>query len=1190
MVRLSSLVFCLLALTTSSFVAQSVSAPDPALAFLLQVKHQWNLTDADLADMVVSDRYTSSHNGTEHIYLQQRVAGIPVFNAITGVHLNSKGQVVHIENRCWPQVSQRIRTSQESLDAGTALKKTAEMLGLPMTRIPVFPRNRNGQPLSYSDEQLSRTPIPIEMVYLPMPDSSLRLAWQTGIYDPRNPDYWITFVDAESGQILDRINRTIYCHFGNADHPQTDGCNDPTHWDMEHGRPFSSASSFSALSTDQAAYQVFPLPVESPIHGNQEILINPADPLASPFGWHDTNGISGPEFSITRGNNVYAYLDRDDDDASDGSEPDGGPELIFDFAYADTIEPLDLPKTSITQLFYTNNVMHDLAYHYGFTEKAGNFQANNYLKGGKEQDAVLAQAQDGGGVNNANFLTLPDGDPGVMQMYFWTPSNAAYLQILSPSSVAGSRLTGTASFGPLISSKPTAGKIVPVIDSASTNLACSFILNASEIRGNIALITRGSCTFKNKVLEAEKAGAIGVIIANNEDQLLTMGGNTTAPNPAIPAVLIRSSDAALILQEIGRGSSVIGSIAYQGQGPALRDGSFDNGVVAHEYAHGISNRLTGGPSKADCLFNDEAMGEGWSDFFTLVTTALPGQTGKEARGVGNYSVRQSVQGPGIRRKPYSTDFSINNQVYNDIIGTRPATATTRIPHPVGEIWAATLWDLYWALSDQYGWDPDILRGKGGNNMAIQLVMDGLKLQACNPGFIDGRNAILSADLINYQGANQCLIWEVFARRGLGWSADQGSVNDRNDGIQAFDMPPACKEDLALEKKSTPLILPGEVIDVELTLVNYKKTKAVNTVLEDPIPANAAFVPGSVQGALQAEEKNGVLFFDLGELGPGESKSVRYQLRSDGVLASTQRFKEDFETENSLWRAVALKGEDSWTKSNISAGGGARSWNIPGSIKENHHVLELTQPLQISGNKPVLRFFHQYNTETTYDGGMVEISLNGGITWGPLPDSLLFRMPYARPLYNNTFGVARLNGFSGRGPQGFQASYADMRPYAGKSIRLRFRFATNEDAGGRGNSFLPGWYIDDVELFDAFHYATPACAVTSEGDRVCAEAAGWGAIVEPGVFTSVTNHPDEAHFVQIFPNPASDWIALRVGNTSLEFIEIHTTDGRRVAQYDPKAFVDSAQITIPIQGFPAGVYFLRVQSASGSSVHKLVISR
>jgi hypothetical protein len=101
-----------------------------------------------------------------------------------------------------------------------------------------------------------------------------------------------------------------------------------------------------------------------------------------------------------------------------------------------------------------------------------------------------------------------------------------------------------------------------------------------------------------------------------------------------------------------------------------------------------------------------------------------------------------------------------------------------------------LWDLNWALIERYGFDSDLYTGTGGNNINMQLVIDGMKLQACSPGFIDGRDAILEADRLANDGANQCLIWEVFANRGLGWSADQGSSNSRSDQEEAFDLPPS----------------------------------------------------------------------------------------------------------------------------------------------------------------------------------------------------------------------------------------------------------------------------------------------------------------------------------------------------------------------------------------------------------------
>ena len=65
----------------------------------------------------------------------------------------------------------------------------------------------------------------------------------------------------------------------------------------------------------------------------------------------------------------------------------------------------------------------------------------------------------------------------------------------------------------------------------------------------------------------------------------------------------------------------------------------------------------------------------------------------------------------------------------------------------------------------------------------------MKLQPCNPGFVTGRDAILQADQINNDGVNQCRIWSAFAKRGLGYSASQGSPYNVHDGTEAFDMPP-----------------------------------------------------------------------------------------------------------------------------------------------------------------------------------------------------------------------------------------------------------------------------------------------------------------------------------------------------------------------------------------------------------------
>ncbi|CAG0909653.1 unnamed protein product, partial [Cyprideis torosa] len=223
----------------------------------------------------------------------------------------------------------------------------------------------------------------------------------------------------------------------------------------------------------------------------------------------------------------------------------------------------------------------------------------------------------------------------------------------------------------------------------------------------------------------------------------------------------------------------------------FRDSDFDNGIIAHEYGHGISTRLTGGANNSNCLSNAEQMGEGWSDWFGLMLTIEDGDQAEDSRGIGTYAGGQPTTATGIRPAPYSTDFSLNPYTYGDSNDGNNISQ----PHGVGFIYATALWDMTWALIDYYGGvpDPDIYGGNGGNNVAMNLVIESLKLQPCSPGMIDGRDAILQADQLIYGGEHQCIIWNAFANRGFGFSASQGSSNSRSDQVEAFDIPQSCQE-------------------------------------------------------------------------------------------------------------------------------------------------------------------------------------------------------------------------------------------------------------------------------------------------------------------------------------------------------------------------------------------------------------
>jgi len=430
--------------------------------------------------------------------------------------------------------------------------------------------------------------------------------------------------------------------------------------------------------------------------------------------------------------------------------------------------------------------MHDVWFEYGFDETNGNFQHTNYTDIAGSIDEVFAQAQDRGqteddGVplyNNANFYTPVDGESPRMQMFLFNYAISPICTVNSPASVAGNydALYNSFSVGNIpIPSGAGLTADVAVYDSVNTS-GCFSTLN--NVTGKIVLLSNvGSCSYVDRVLRVQQAGAVAVImISSNLESPLRMGGTGSA-FITIPAISISLSagnalKAALLTGPVNM--TLLGSdIPF-----VNADSAFDNGIVAHEYGHGISTRLTGGANTPDCLLNAEQAGEGWSDWIALMMQLKPGDLSTMPKTIGNYALNQPNDGPGIRTKPYSTDFAVNNLTFN--------SSNFAAPHQRGEFMAAVLWDLTWAYIDKYGYNSDIHNGNGGNNKAMQLVLDALKLQPCSPTFIEFREAIFLADQATTNGADFCLIAEVFRRRGMGANATSGSRNNATDQIQNFD--------------------------------------------------------------------------------------------------------------------------------------------------------------------------------------------------------------------------------------------------------------------------------------------------------------------------------------------------------------------------------------------------------------------
>ena len=230
------------------------------------------------------------------------------------------------------------------------------------------------------------------------------------------------------------------------------------------------------------------------------------------------------------------------------------------------------------------------------------------------------------------------------------------------------------------------------------------------------------------------------------------------------------------------------------RGNPLRDGDLDAAVIIHEYGHGVSTRQVGGPNKGilgTCLLGQQQAGEGWSDWLGLVYTARPTDTGPQARGTGSYLFAMNADGGTIRDLPYSTDDALNDWTYESI---KPTNVS--MPHGVGSRWAQAIWEVYWALVDQHGFEADLLDfdvndpDEAGNKRALFYINEGFKNTACRPSFINNRDGIMSVVMDNFGGEDVCTVWRTFAAFGLGTDA-RSANNMKASAINGFQVPVQC---------------------------------------------------------------------------------------------------------------------------------------------------------------------------------------------------------------------------------------------------------------------------------------------------------------------------------------------------------------------------------------------------------------
>lgn len=834
------------------------------------------------------------------------------------------------------------------------------------------------------------------------------------------------------------------------------------------------------------------------------------------------------------GNNVNAYTDDHAPDyfsANDLAATTTGPNT-FDHVYDTGLEPTasDTQRmASVTQLFYVNNWLHDYFYDSGFDEVAGNAQLDNFGRGGEEGDPLEAQAQDGVGIgnqNNANMATPADGISPRMQMFVWSAQDDL---TLSATPLNQGFATNSAQFGPT-SFDITAP--VALVDDGSGVVtdACQAIQH--DLSGTIALIDRGSCTFKTKVTAAEAAGAVGAIIVNNDPMagpMFMAGNNNNAPSIGVLSMSLEDGadmKAALLNGPVTATLQRIPGVRH--------DGTIDNMIVAHEWGHYIHHRLT------LCSTNQcGGQSEGWGDFMSLFL-AVRGDDDWAGTYADAIYAPTSSSDPGyfgLRRAAYSVDPTKNALSFTHIqdgedlpttFPLQPLGAPNSEVHRTGEIWASMLFEGYYRLLMRTaGPNPAYGFAEAQRRMADYMVA-GMKLAPPDPTFTEQRDAVLAAASASDLD-DMLALAEGFAARGAGScavspprdSTDNVGVVESDvvaptltiESVTLSDDVVSCDDDgrldagergtLVIEVENRgPIALTDGSITLETTSTGV--TLGETSLSVDALnPYEVATVTAEVRLDPDVEDPGGLELDMLVEAPeacePSYTRQQAIRINYDNL--SEAGSSTDFDSDITVMLPVGAEKDVIWGRDEYEPLDLVWRGIDIGHISDSY--IE-TPELEVSADEDlVLTMVHRHRFEfdetTLWDAGVIEIKRNTDLSWTDVVD-FDPSIPYDGPVSNLADNpLSDRDAFVAENPSWPDTDIVVVDlgdQFAGDTVKLRFRIGTDQAASDFG------WEIHRLDFAGVTNDPFPAIATDSS---VCVTSpianAGDDREVEPG--TTVT---------------------------------------------------------------------------------------
>jgi hypothetical protein len=553
------------------------------------------------------------------------------------------------------------------------------------------------------------------------------------------------------------------------------------------------------------------------------------------------------------------------------------------------------------------------------------------------------------------------------------------------------------------------------------------------------------------------------------------------------------------------------------------DGTTDADVIIHEVTHGTSNRLHGNSSGLSTNMS-RGMGEGWGDFYGHSMLSEPSDPINGIYNTGGYATYLATAGftgnyyYGIRRFPKAVmafTGGPNNRPHNpltfaDVDSTQfnisdgafargPfGSATIDQVHNLGEIWSSALWEVRAKFVTRLGWAD-------GNRKTLQFVTDGMKLAPLGPTFLQERDAIIAAaqasSVAPEAAADVADTWAGFAIRGMGFSAvvtAAGTGANNTRVTEAFDLPNLLQTPAITVSDSTGdndgFPEPGETITINVPLTNNTGNSATGTTLQIVGGGSANYgtinngqtVSQSATYTVPANTACGssiTLTFNV-----NSSLGATSFLRTIVIGAPVTTFTENLDGVTAPvfpagWTAVSVQNGITFVNSTLNADTAPNSAFAadPATVGGGS---DLTSPsIPITAQAATVSFRNRYDTEAGWDGGVLEISINGGA----FTDIITAGGRFIENGYTGVLGangannpLAGRNAWNGNSNGYINTTVQLPASAAGQNVQFKWRFGGDDNTVGQGPN--PGWYVDTVKVNGSYACAfTPPTNIKSRAD-------------------------------------------------------------------------------------------------------------